>query len=267
MKQKKQNKETKMETKATVETKEVAVAQETKGLSVSNALQDLGIEAGDLIIPKLLLMQNTSQMVGDDAAKVGDIINSQSLEVLGGLGAPVDIIPLKMTKTWRVYDLGGKQPEFIRQEAVTAANVNLPWDDTEDGVPIRRDMCMNFFVLLVSDVVKEEAFPCVVSFKRTSMQAGKQLATHLFKMTALGKKPYAHSVQLKAAKQKTDTNTYGVFELGKSTPLPADVQAVAEKWCSLLTSMTYKVDDKDDAPQASTVAPIVVGGASTGMKF
>lgn len=246
---------------------QVAV-QETKAVSLANTMDDLGISAQDLVIPKLLLMQNTSEMVGDGAAKSCDVVNSQTLQVIGGLTQPIEIVPLKVYKTWRVYSLAGKQPEFIRQEAVTAANINLPWDDMEDGVPIRRDLCMNYFVLLMSEVTKGEAFPCVVSFKRTSMQAGKQLATHLFKMMKLNKPAYSQSIQLKVSKQKTDTNTYGVFEIGAAKPLAAEHQAIAESWFKELATITYKIDDKDDVPaaQVATVAPEIVQQDSK-MKF
>jgi len=256
----KQKKEEKMET-------QVAMKEPTNAVSVSHAMTDSGITSSDLIIPKLLLMQNTSESVGDGAAKLCDVINSQTLEVIGGLNTPVEIIPLKLVKTWRIYDMSGGQPEFMRQEAVTPANVNLPWDGVEEGITIRRDLCMNFHVLLLNDVKKGEAFPCVVSFKRTSMQAGKQLATHLFKMAALGRLPYSQSLELKVSKKKQETNTYGIFELGKGTPLTSEHQEVAAKWVDMLQSMTYKVDDDADkeAP-AKVAAPIVVGGSSD-MKF
>lgn len=245
-----------------------AVAEEqVTTVSLSQAMADTGVSASDLVIPKLLLMQNTSEYVGDDKAKLGDIVNSQTLEVLGGFNQQVDIIPLKVYKTWRVYDMTGGQPKFMRQDTVTSSNEKLPWDDTEDGHPIRRDMCMNFFVLLLSEVSKGEAFPCVVSFKRTSMQAGKTLATHLFKMSAMNRPPYSQSVALKVSKQKKDTNTYGTYEIGKGSEISLEYKREAAKWLEMLSKIAYKVDEEQEETETPAAAPVIVGGSPSDMKF
>lgn len=237
-------------------------------LAMTTTMQDIGVTAQDLVIPKLLLMQNTSEYVGDGKVKMGDVVNSQTLEVLSDTTRALGIIPLKLYKTWRVYDLSGSQPKFLRQEAITAENASLPWEAYEEGIPIRRDLCMNFFILLLAEVEKGEAFPCVVSFKRTSIQAGKQLATHLFKMAALGRLPYSQSIELKVTRQKKETNTYAVFEIGKGTEATAEAKATAEKWLGLLSSLTYKVDEeREEEPVAPPQAPLVVGDDQAEMKF
>jgi hypothetical protein len=239
-------------------------------VELQDAMAEMGISGQDLIIPKLLLMQGTSEYVGDDKAKLGDIVNSQTLEVVGSFTTSMQIIPLKMYKTWRIYDMSEGQPNFIRQVPVTAANEKLAWEDIEEGKPIRRDMCMNFFVLLDKELKANEAFPCVISFKRTSMQAGKQLATHLFKMAALGRPPYVQSLILSTAKRKTETNSYAIFEIGKGTELDSDAKGVAKEWISRLASMVYTIDEEiekaDTKSSTQAEAPIVVGDAPD-MKF
>jgi hypothetical protein len=256
------------------ETKEIVAKENTPTalISMSEQIKELGISAQDLVIPKILLMQNTSEMVGDGKAKLGDVINSQTLEILGSVDKPISFIPLKLYKTWRVYDMSQGQPSFLRQDAVSATNEKLPWEDVEEvegkQVPIRRDLCMNFFVLLMSEVEEGTAFPCVVSFKRTSMQAGRQLATHLFKMACLNRLPYSQTQVLKVTRQKQDTNTYAVFEIGKGAELSLAHKEVAATWVANLAQIAYKVDEADEteAPAAAPAAPVVVGG-SPDMKF
>lgn len=233
-------------------------------------LEETGVSATDLVIPKLLLMQNTSEYVGNDTAKMGDIVNSQTLEVIGSVGKPVEVIPLKLYKTWRTYSLASGQPKFLREEPVTAQNASAPWEDKEpaqDGkgtIPIRRDMNFNFFVLLKSELEAGEGFPVVVSFKRTSMNAGKQLATQLFKMLALGRAPYSSTMKLGVKKEKKDTNTYALFECAKGEPCSEQHKAEAKLWLERLQVITFRVaEDKEhdagepvaEAPRTSSTPP------------
>lgn len=253
--------------------KQVAIKQQTavstEVVDMAKAMADIGIEASDLVVPRLMLMQNTSEMVGDEKAKLGDIVNSQTLEVLGGITSPLEIIPLKMTKTYRIYDMTDTQPKFIRQEPVTSANVNLPWEDVEDGITIRRYLCMNFFVLIKKEVESGEAFPVVITFKSTSLNAGKQLATHLFKMVTLGWKPYSRSMLLKVNKQKKDTNVWAVFEIARGNELVEEHVAKAAEWLNNVNSMTVKVVGEEEevtAPQSSAT-PVVVGKSDGDLKI
>lgn len=225
---------------------ELVVANETKAVSITQTMSDVGISAQDLIIPKLLLMQNTSEYVGDGKAQMGDVLNSQTLEKLGSINEPVNIVPLKLYKTWRVYDMSGRTPTFLRQDPVTPGSERLPWEDNENGMPIRRDLCMNYFVLLTKELESGDAFPMIVSFKRTSMQAGKVLSSHIFKLAYLKRPPFSQSVPLKISRQKKETNTYAVFEIGKGTDLSDAMKEAASKWLEVLSTMNYKVDESDE---------------------
>lgn len=255
----------------------LVVSEQANVPALSSQMKELGVSASDLIIPKMLLMQNTSEYVGDKKAAMGDIVNSQTLEVLGGEKSPVSLVPLKMYKTWRVYDMDSGQPEFLRQEAVTADNEKLPWEDTEENedgkkIPIRRDLCMNFFCLLYKEVQSGEAFPVVASFKRTSIQAGRQLATQIFMQACLNRPPYAKTALLSVKTQKAEKNTYAVFEISKGADLPKDHADLAALWLKRLAEITYKVDEADESEAtasaaAPAAAPVVVGGSGPEMKF
>lgn len=229
-------------------------------LPQNKTLADMGIQARDLVIPRLLVMQNTSEAVGEDKAKLGDILNSQTLEVIGGLDHPIEIIPLKLWKTWRVMDMTTKNPKFLRNEDVNSKNENLPWEDNENGVTIRRDFTYNYYVLLVKDVAEGEAFPVVISFRRTSTQAGKGVATHLFKMAALGRAPYSQSVKLSVSKKKFETNTYAILECGKGEKVSDEGLAEAKKWLGLIGQMKVAEEAEEEPASKPAQAPIVVGG-------
>lgn len=243
---------------------------------VDGALKRLGMNVQDLAVPRLILMQNTSDAVGDGKAKLGDIFNSQSLQVIGGFDKAVELIPMKLYKTWRVMDVSGKQAKYVREEPVTETNAGRKWEGVEDvedwetgkvnqNCAVRYDLSYNFFALLKAEVEQEEAFPVVITFRRSSANAGKQLATHLFKREALGQLPFSKSVVIKIGKEKKDTNTYAVFEIHQGELTSDAGLKMAAQWFPLLDQMKAKVDEERTVePAGGAPAPVVMGGSVEG---
>lgn len=233
------------------------------------AMQEAGIETKDLEIPKLMLMQSTSDAVGEGKAKFGQIINTMDGSVVGGLDeGGVELIPLKQFKTVRIYDMGEKPPKFMRAEPDDGKNSAFEnREGNENGVAIKRVLNMNFFVLLKKEVEADEAFPAVVSFKSTGIPAGKQLATQMFKMIQLNKMCYSKSVKLIVGKDKKDKNTYALFGIEKGETQSPETQLLAAKWLVSLAAANVKIvggdDDSDEFVETSgspVAAPTVVGG-------
>lgn len=227
-----------------------ALSEANKAMTVSDAMASTGISSNDVVVPKLLLMQNTSESVGDGKVQMGDIVNSENLEVLGNDKSPVEVIPLRLYKTWRVYDTNINPPKFVAQYPVTPKNEKQDWEGVEsingENIPVRRDLCFNFFVLLSRDVESGDGFPHVISFKRTSMQAGRQLATHLFKKHALGKLPFIETVKIAVKKDKKDKNTYAVLQIEKGNPTTEAGLVCSKEWIGVLDNLMQKVDEQGE---------------------
>lgn len=243
--------------------KDVAVQSDKSVASqVRDTMDDMGVSAADLIIPRLMLMQGTSEAVGDRKAKAGDILNSQTNQVIGGEDKPIEIIPLKLFKTWRVMDMSGKQAEYLREDPSNPDNdaKYRDWEGMEEingkKVVCRYDLSYNFFVLLRAEVTAKEGFPCVVSFRRTSARAGKALATHLFKQGALQQPSYGKIIRLSIKWDKKDTNTYAVFEITAGEKCSEGELADAKKWLPLLTAMRVDEDRRKESDLGA--APVVV---------
>lgn len=236
-----------------------AVAIKEQAAVMQQQMQEMGIESSDLMIPVLLLQQNTSEAVGNEKAKLGDILNSQTEQVVGGIGHPVELIPLRLFKTIRVYSMAEGKPKFMREEPLSAQNEKMPFEGTEEvegkKVPVKRYLNFNFFVLLKKEIESDEAFPLIVRFKSTSMPAGKQLATQMFKMAALGRLPYSKTVKLNVKKEKKDTNFFGVFTVEQGDNATDKDKAEAQKWLAMLASVTYKVDDREEEADLSAAGP------------
>lgn len=251
------------------ELKERSLAIQAGAHERSVALKELGIEVGDLVIPSIQVMQGTSALVGDDKAKLGEIVNMSTEEVIGGVDKPIQILPLKAYKTLRTYDVTNSGFKFIGEEPLTAANDKLAGEGMIDGNPVKRYHTFNFFVLLRSDLEKGVGFPCLIRFRSTGMHAGRALATHLYKLVFFRKKPYSLFVELSSKKEKKDTATYAVpvIDTKKDLKATAEEMQEAENWLSMLAAGNYKLDEKEDTAGEDRVAaakPVVVDAEVVG---
>lgn len=260
--------------KESIEQTALAIQAEAKERAL--ALQELGVETKDLVIASIQVMQGTSALVGDEKAKVGEIVNMQTEEILGGVDKPIKILPLKMYKTLRIYNVANSSFKFLREEPLTAKNDKLSNEameriQTEDGeieVPVKRYHSFNFFVLLKTDMDKGEGFPCLIRFRSTGMNAGRTLATYLYKLVFFRKKPYSTFISLLTKKEKKETAVYGVPVIDTKNTLaatPEEIQA-AEDWLAMLAAGNYKVDEREEfSEEIGTAAkPIVMGAEVVG---
>lgn len=252
-----------------MENKEVAVIEkgELTAQSAGNLMENLGISSSMLSIYKLLLMQNTSEFVGDEKAVMGDIVHSRTAEKFGDLKTPVEVVPVKMYSEWVIFDCSGGTPTFERIEPLTAKNEGLEWDFVEDGRKMRRDKCLNIMVLLVKDMGEDsEAFPFIISFRRMSFNAGKDFATQIFRQGLFQKPMYNRTALIGAEKQKKDTNVYAVFSHKPGRLTTPEERKIAEMWVDVLKNKAYTVDNSDvetettAKAEAPKVAPTVIGG-------
>lgn len=256
-------------------TKEIAKKESTAIAAPvhNNAWGSEGMDAADVVIPKLLLMQGQSEYVSEGKAKAGDIVKSTNGELLGGVQAGVEIIAFMTYKTWVVSQSNGSRYEFRRIEPITVDNVNAELEWEEDGRSWRRDRSLNFYVLLPSDIAKEikalkalEAtgdvpdsddalLPCVLSFRRTSYGAGKDLISHFAKMASFNQPAAVSKFKLGAKIEKNDQGTFYVFtmeKVGKSTP---EEIAACKRWYETITHTKVKVDDSDEKQVKQKAAP------------
>lgn len=211
-------------------------------------------EASDLVLPKLLLMQGLSEYVADERAKMGDMVNSVTGEVLGGKDKPVEIIPFYMTRNYVVSVKQGDKFEFRGVVPATPANANWKTKEhreemTSEGLT-RRDYSLDYFVLLADEVKSGVAFPYQVSFRRTSIQTGKQLYTSLF---TSGGKPTT-TWKLGCKKRENDLGNFYVYELSKGNKLTPEQMGAVEKWAGIISAGSYKVDDSEHATTKDDVS-------------
>jgi hypothetical protein len=217
---------------------------------------DAHIDQGDILIPKLLLMQGLSQLVADEKAQMGDVINSVTNTVLGGKKGSMTFIPLSHSKTWVRYKMEGASPKFMGIEPFTVQNSRRPWEEEVDGVKYRNDACLNFFVLLESEINDPRAMPYALSFRRTSYTAGKKLATHFAQCSMAGLAPYAGMLALTSEKQQNDHGPYYVFNVVPVKDTPPEYAPKILQWAEFLASTSVKVDDSDIEAEGSGASAV-----------
>lgn len=226
-------------------------------------------DATDILIPRIFAVQKTSKILEGGTAKFGQLVRSTTSEVLGGLGVPVPIIPLKQWKDWMVTS-GGK---FKFRERWDPMEPQKALEFTQDGQLMKRERCLNFYVLLPGDVSRflaakkkfEETgdmpegsigiSPCQIMFKSTSYNSGKGLVTHFAEMEQFGVEPYRRTLLLDSELGQNDKGKYSVLKVlpGASVKDPEHLNA-CRRWLDLMSSTTLRVDDELEIEHVEAVA-------------
>ena len=272
-----------MSTKAIEVKKEAALAVPTE---LQGSWGSEGISNSDILIPRLLLMQGTSEAVADGAAAQGDILRSTTKKVLAKKGESLQFIPLMSFKTWITSEKVGDKFEYRGEGPMDAKNEH--WDltftapATVGGKPVewRRDKSINIYTLLVDDIARmgkavqamakgempnpEDALmPCLVSFRRSSFRVGRQMLT-FFKSCEQFKAPPASGIyKLGAVLEKGEKGNYHVFtaeQVGRST---VEQLGVAKSWYDILHTAKVAIDNVTDEDGAAPAAPVAVDGQAT----
>lgn len=225
------------------------------------------VSASDILIPSILINQPTSDF--GEEIKQGHIVRSTDKV---DLGKDVEVIPLSFYKTWTVFDLSGSKPQWKRSEPCDYSNENLPWEFTEDGVPLRRDLCLNFYCLVPQDIKREHAamssddpdpddmlLPILLRFTRTSYKIGKQLVTHFAKIERFKQRnpnvnPYGKVFKLTTELMSGDSGKYYVWDVVGTEKVDPSMTPSCVEWASTIASTDVKVHEVDEeVPQAKGV--------------
>lgn len=219
------------------------------------------VQGSDVRIPKILLMQGLSELVSEEKASMGDFVNSITGDKLGDVKTPIEFIPIHMWKDWTISEeLSGKF-EYKERVPFTAQNANWEREYVVDGVKHRRDLNLNFLVMLKSDVGQSGALPYVITFRRMSSNCGKDLATFLQKAAMQKKAAPYYTIKMGGKMQKNDKGSFYVPTIAGATVTP-DYEAVANElytWYQTFKAGTAKIDDSDEVQ-----SEVVGEGAATG---
>lgn len=238
--------------------KEVAVVEQTTKAVALTDVPDWGgdvfLGAQDIIIPKLLIMQPTSDMVTEGNAVMGEFRDSVSKEKLGSIADPINFIPFHVEKVWDILEQqDDEQYKWRRSEPLIedplkpGYNDNLKWTDIENGINIKRVRRMNFYVMLASQLKEGNAVPYVLAFRSTGYREGKKVFTQMYlRNRRAGLTPAAYSFELSGVRQKNEKGAFIVPSVAMGPATNAAHVGECLEWYKLIKKGAVKVDAAEE---------------------
>jgi len=228
------------------------------------------IDASDVLIPALYLMQSNSTFVKEEKARNGAIVKSTGVVTVANKGESVVIVPLAFNKNFRIVDKKGNK--WVRTEAFNPAVADV-WDFKEDGRDLKRVTTINVYAFLLSDLEAQAkakleaektgdmldpsavAMPVLVSFRSKGFKAGKEVITHFALAQRVKSEPYMGKLELSAHEEANDDGSFYVFDVkpyrdGKK--LSKEALSDCAEWRSLMTAGKVRADEAGEGSEETT---------------
>lgn len=196
-----------------------------------------GTSADDMLIARISLQHELSQAVKQKKAETGDFINSVTGAVLG---KPIEFIPVKTFLQWLIVDANDKKKMLGR---CMLDKTNEDWSEkgVYQGKDCLRIRTLNFFVVRPD---QPGELPCLISFKKSAMYAGKILSTH-FQTSAMQRKtPARQTFKLSSERKMSNGNDYFVPTISAGRDSTPEEVAHAYKWYQALSTKDVKVSEE-----------------------
>lgn len=245
--------------------KEIAKVEETKTLAVAAPMGGEQIDASDVLLPSLYLMQSNSQWVKEEKARVGAIVKSTGTVTVADRKQTLVIVPLAFNKSFRIVEKKGNK--WVRNEAFNPA-VADEWEFKEDGRDLKRVACINVYAYLLPELMAQEkarkeaeeagemmdpssiALPVLISFRSTGYKAGKECITHFALAQKVRSEPYMGKLELSATETTNEQGTFYVYNVKPvrgGEKLTGQMLQDCADWRKLMVANQVKVDDSAEA--------------------
>jgi hypothetical protein len=208
---------------------------------------DFHIDSSDILIPKILLMQPSSEMVGDGEATIGDYRNSVTKEKVGSINEPFSFVPFHYIKYWSVV-VKGEGNEFVRKEEWLPGDENKPWEFEEDGRILKRVKRLDFFGFDLKKLVSGDELPSILSFQSTGYREGTKILTQFKLNISKRKLPWSDVWAIAGEKKKNDNNqTYCVPKIDMIAETDEETLKICLDWYKNIKNKTKSivVDESD----------------------
>jgi len=143
------------------------------------------VEVQEIILPRCLLMQNTSKFVAQQTARPGEIVDTLTMEVVAKLKEPVEVIITDLTTKWTLSRMEGLQSVYVAQIPFDHSAPDndikeiMYKDHTGKDLLVQRDKTYEFMVITKADLDSNKFLPFkIFSFSKSSRKTGHALASH-----------------------------------------------------------------------------------------
>lgn len=186
--------------------------------------------AKDLVVPRLSLVQATSQASKEGKARAGEIVHSMTAEVFAQKGQEIELLPILTVASWIVSEPQvGQQPKFLRMEPITPANDSDNWkqESFENGKPVLRQKRLSVLVLPVKQL---DGFPFFVDFQKTNRKPGQVLST-IIQENAFKNQPACARVVSVGTQLKTrEQNSWFIYTVAPKRAATPEEVAACRRW-------------------------------------
>ena len=192
--------------------------------------------AKDLVVPRLQLVQATSDICKNGGARPGEIVNGQTSQILAPKGAFLDLLPILTVGSWVVSEpVVGAQPKFIRMEAVTPQNDSDNWkvESYENGKPVLKQKRLSVLVLSLASL---DGFPFFIDFQKTNRKPGQILSTIIQENKFKNLPAPARVVSVSSALKTREQNSWFVYTVAVKRDATADELAACKRWYDIFAS-------------------------------
>jgi len=216
----------------------------------ARGFEDVDVQR-DIIMPRVAILQSTSQMVIDGLGRLGELADSLSKE---NFGSEFTFIPIYHFPTRCKFDIekglvcqsrdgltctmnsDGKHD--LGQQCINCEDAQWPAEGGPDC-----SLVYNFPALNAVNLV---AFPIAISLMKTSSKAGKKLISLAFRS---GEDMFSRKYKLYTKKETNDKGTYAVADVELVGRASDEEYAVAKKFYEMLKQRRVDVDLDGEAPK------------------
>lgn len=175
-------------------------------------VEQSGVFKNDILIPKVWLIQEMSELRKEGKAKAGEFVDSQSEEVLPLINGKLRFVVLKMFKRWHTFEIktekGKVKKEFISSEImVFGKNHDLKYKETIEGKEIVRRQVISAYVLLERDFAAGINKPYVIDFASSSKHGGRILASDINTLNGANLPSFVAFFEMESKEESFDENT------------------------------------------------------------
>lgn len=204
------------------------------------------VAAQDILMPVMLLMQPTSQLVTAEKAKSGEWRGSLSENLLAARGDTVEVIPFGFHKTWVVFkrEPNKTKPEFVRVEPYNV-RPNREREETIAGVMYQNFETINYLVVPTSEVLSVQSIPYLLRFRSTAFVTGKKMETMRFQVERTGRPHCFSTVKIGSVFKENEKGKFYIptVEWGRNTT--EEELAAIDPWRKLAQAGVMRADDAD----------------------
>lgn len=195
------------------------------------------VSAADLLIGRLGCLQHLSQLVKDGVAKAGQIVDTESGEVLGGKGTdkPMEYVVLSVNKYWVITENG----EYKTRIPGTHQNEYL-WEEGN----IKRMFNISFYVLLKKDLDNDVIMPYEMSFRSTELRTARKIMKMLFIMGTKKQASWNRYFTASVNEKKKGQHSWYAYDINMGAETSANVREMSS---AVFSQIGEKSPDMNDA--------------------